>query len=447
MTNEELWKTVLKEMEARVSRTHFVTWVKASRLIDRTPESVSVGLPNTFSKQWFEEKYHKDILGIVRNVDPGVKKVEFAVSHATEAVAMQATFPKKAANLIQLDFKVDPVTGLNPRYTLESFIVGSSNELAHAAAAAVVDQVGTKYNPLFIYGGVGLGKTHLIQAIGNEVRNKQKALRPQYVTSEKFTSDVIWATRNQRMQDLHKKYRDIDLLIIDDIQFIGGKEKTQEYFFHAFNSLYENNKQIIISSDRPPQAIATLEERLRSRFEGGLIADISLPDYETRVAIIRSKLAEKNQRLGDDVMDVVAKKIKKNVRELEGVLTKLTFYQESHGEEVTVKVADGIIEKTLRSLSKPVSESQIMQAIGEYYNVQPSDLTGRSRRREVVEPRQIAMYLLRDILNLSYPYIGIKLGRDHTTAIHAFEKITQEVNKNSGLNQKIFQIKELLTKT
>jgi len=448
MTTEELWKTVLGEMETRVSRTHYVMWLKGSRLLEKTSESVCVGLPNTFVKQWVEDKYLKDILGIVRNVEPSVKKISFSVIRE-EVVGVTAAAPQKAVpNRMQLDLKVDPTTGLNSRYTLESFIVGSSNELAHAAAAAVVEHPGTKYNPLFIYGGVGLGKTHLVQAIGNEIRKKSAGkVSVQYVSSEKFTSDVIWSIRNKRTEDMRRKYRGTDVLIIDDIQFIGGKPTTEEEFFHTFNTLYEQNKQIIITSDRPPQSIPTLEERLRSRFEGGLIADIGFPEFETRVAIIKSKLQEKGYHLKDDVVDVIAKKIKKNIRELEGVLNKVLFYQEKKQEEVTAKIAEEIVEKTLRSLSKPVSEAQIMAAISEYYSIQLPELMGRSRRKEVVEPRQIAMYLLRDILNLSYPYIGGKLGRDHTTAIHAYEKINHEVNKNSGLNQKIFQIKELLTKS
>jgi chromosomal replication initiator protein len=266
MTTEELWKVVLEEMEVRVSRTHFATWLKNSRLIEKTEELVSVGLPNNFAKEWVETKYHKDILGIVRNMDSSVKKIRFSVVHDPAATPGQPVVSQKTAQFrVQLDLKVDAQTGLNSRYTLDSFIIGPSNELAHAAAAAIVQDTGTKYNPFFVYGGTGLGKTHLIQAIGNEIRKQRKTMRPQYVSSEKFTSDVVWSIRNHRTEDMRKKYRDTDILIIDDIQFIGGKEKTEEEFFHTFNTLYENNKQIIISSDRPPSSIPTLEERLRSR--------------------------------------------------------------------------------------------------------------------------------------------------------------------------------------
>jgi chromosomal replication initiator protein len=448
MTTEELWKVVLEEMEVRVSRTHFATWLANSRLIEKTEESVAVGLPNNFAREWVETKYRKDILGIMRNMDSSVKQVRFMVVRDPETlVATQAVPQKSAPRRMQLDLKVDPTTGLNARYTVESFVVGGSNELAHAGAMAVVEHPGVRYNPFFVYGGTGLGKTHLIQSIGNELRKQSKnAIRVQYVTSEKFTHDVVWSIRNQRTEDMRKKYRDTDVLIIDDIQFIGGKDKTEEEFFHTFNALYENNKQIIVSSDRPPHSIPTLEERLKSRFEGGLIADISFPDFETRVAIVKAKLEERGASLSEKIIEVIAKRIKRNIRELEGVLNKILFQQEKKREEMDVKTVEEIIDRSVRSLAKPVSEAQIMHAITEFYNIAAEELLGRSRRKEIVEPRQIAMYLLRDILNLSYPYIGGKLGRDHTTAIHAYEKINQEINKNSGLNQKIFQIKELLMK-
>lgn len=454
MDIEELWKAALGEMELRVSRANFATWLKGSRLISRQDGVLVIGLPNNFAKAWVEEKYQKDILGIIRNFDGAIKKLEFLVVldgvvdvKKNSSVIAHKT-QEAVSGRINLEFKVDPETNLNSRYTLASFVVGPSNELAHAAAMAIVQDIGVKYNPFFVYGGVGLGKTHLIQAIGNEVLARFGGkIRPRYVTSEKFTNDVVWAIRNKRMEDIKKKYRDVDLLIIDDIQFIGGKEKTEEEFFHTFNALYEHNKQIIISSDRPPQSIPTLEERLRSRFEGGLIADIAYPEYETRVAIIKSKLQENNHHLSDDIIDIIAKRVKKNIREIEGILNKILFYEERKHSEINRKNVEEIIDRSIQSISKPVSDSQVLSAVSEFYSIQPQELIGRCRRKEVVEPRQVAMYLLRDILGLSYPYIGEKMGRDHTTAIHSFEKISEEVNKNASLNQKIFQIKELISKS
>lgn len=450
MDLEQLWQSALGEIELQLSRANFVTWLKDSKLIDRKDNIFYIALANNFAKEWVESKYEKDILGIVRNLDSSIKGLKFVVvnkNSTDQSKKINISDLSKFENRINLEFKVDQETGLNPKYTLDSFIVGPSNELAYAAASAITKEVGTKYNPFFVYGGVGLGKTHLIQAVGNEIKKiYQNKIKPRYVSSEKFTSDVVWAIRNKRMEDIKKKYRDVDVLIIDDIQFIGGKEKTEEEFFHTFNALYENNKQIIISSDRPPKSIPTLEERLRSRFEGGLTADISYPEYETRVAIIKSKLQEFNADLSPQVIDLIAKKVKNNIRELEGVLNKILFYKEAKKIEITEKTANEIIEKSIQNFSKRVSDSQIIKAVTEFFNVPISELIGRSRKKELVEPRQIAMYLLRDILNMSYPYIGEKVGRDHTTAIHAVEKISKEINRNSSLNQKIIMIKELIYK-
>lgn len=438
----------LDEMRVQLSRASFATWLKNSRLVDKKDGVFFISLPNDFTKQWIEEKYQKNILGIIRNFDSSARKLEFVVAGQEPKLISKREIEmdlNRFDNQIDLDFKIDPETNLNPRYTLRSFIVGASNELAYAAAQAIIQDVGKKYNPFFIYGGVGLGKTHLIQALGNEIVSLYKGkIRPKYVSSEKFTSDVVWAIRNKRMEDIKKKYRDVDVLIIDDIQFIGGKEKTEEEFFHTFNALYENNKQIIISSDRPPQSIPTLEERLRSRFEGGLTADISYPEYEMRVAIINNRLQAGGRKLDDVVIDLIANSIKRNIRELEGVLNKVLFYQDKKGELVSEKIAAEIIEKSTQNFSKRISDEHILKTVASFYNVQLADLVGRSRKKEMVEPRQVSMYLLRDILRMSYPYIGEKLGRDHTTVIHSFEKINQEINKNSPFNQKILLIKEAL---
>ncbi|MCS6789320.1 MAG: chromosomal replication initiator protein DnaA [Patescibacteria group bacterium] len=441
-----LWKKILNNIELQISKPNFVTWIKNSLLIDKNDGCITIALPNNFSKEWVENKYSKLILNIAREYDNSIKKINFIVDNKyfinQKGSNIDSSFEKSI-----LDLRVDPETGLNSKYSLKSFVVGSSNELAYNAALAIIQNVGTKYNPFFVYGGVGLGKTHLIQMIGNEIKNLYKnKIKPKYVPSEKFTNDVVWAIRNKRMDDIKKKYRDIDVLIIDDIQFIGGKEKTEEEFFHTFNSLYENNKQIIISSDRPPQSIPTLEERLRSRFEGGLIVDITYPDYEMRVAIIKNKLQEKNTNLNDNIIDLIAKKVKKNIREIEGVLNKIIFYKETKGGNITISDAEEIINKTIQNISKKITDKQIIKAVSDFFNITPEDLLSNKRNKEIVEPRQIIVYLLREILDLSYPYIGEKLGRDHTTAIHAYEKISNEINKNSTLYQKILLIKESIYK-
>jgi len=450
MQNEELWQSVLSEIELQVSRANFLTWLKNSRMIDSGEEHVTVALPNHFAKEWVETKYDKLILGVVRSSLSSVKKIEYVVEGGMIKVVSTNKI-RQALNDKQLaieEFRVDPETNLNPRYSLNSFIVGSSNELAYSAATAVIQSVGTKYNPLFIYGGVGLGKTHLIQGMGNEIKNFYKnKIKVKYVTSEKFTNDVVSAIRNRRVEDIKNIYRSVDVLIIDDIQFIGGKEKTEEEFFHTFNALYENNKQIIISSDRAPKAIPILEERLRSRFEGGMTADISLPDYETRVAIIKTKSQERGASLDDESVDLIAKKIQKNIREIEGVLNKILFYQTSYQKTVSINQIEKIISELAERSRANINPNQVIKAVASFFEVSASDLTGKSRNKEFIEPRQITMYLLRDMLDMSYPYIVNKIGkRDHTTVIYACKKLGKDIDKNDSLNEKLASIKELVNK-
>ncbi len=451
MDTNQLWQSVLAELELQVSRANFLTWLKNSRLVKKEDDGkIIVGLTNNFAKEWVENKYHKMILGAFHTLDETVKKIDYTVlagekksfeikSGAKESPGRQTSLP---------ELKIDPETNLHPRYAFTSFVVGSSNELAYAATSAVVKDVGKKYNPLFIYGGTGLGKTHLIQAAGNEIKNAYKnKVKVKYVPSEKFVNDVVWAIRNKRMDDIKNKYRNVDVLIIDDIQFVGGKERSEEEFFHTFNVLYENNKQIIISSDRPPAAIPTLEERLRSRFEGGMIADITYPDYEMRMAIIKTKLQEKEANLNDEICGLIANKIKRNIREIEGILNKVIFYQEVKNTELTAKIVEEIIDNIIQQSSKNITGNQVIKAVADFYEITTTELFNRSRKKSIVEPRQITAFLLRDLLDMSYPDIGEKLGkRDHTTAIYACEKISQEINKNQNLNQKIIMIKEIIYK-
>jgi chromosomal replication initiator protein len=455
MDTSQLWQAVLGEIELQVSRPNFLTWLKNSQLIEKNDREgvVLVGLPNNFAKEWVKSRYHKIILGSLRNLDGSIKNVDYTVTNQNlgERVVLKKHGAEKEAvgqsSLIEL--KIDPKTNLNPRYVLGSFVVGPSNEMAYAAAQAVIRDVGKKYNPLFVYGGVGLGKTHLIQAMGNEMLNLYKnSVRVLYTTSEKFINDVVWAVRNRRMDDVKKKYRDIDVLIVDDIQFIGGKPTTEQEFFYTFNTLYENSKQIIISSDRPPSAIPILEERLRSRFEGGMIVDISYPEYETRLAILKAKANQGGVFIDDKILEQIAARVQKNIRELEGVLNKVVFYQQYKNEKMSDKKLEEIISEAVQVLPRNITVNDIIKSVADFFEVPTSDMTNRSRKQEVVEPRQIAMYLMRDILKVSYPHIGEKLGkRDHTTAIHACEKIKREIGQNPGLNQKIMLIKERLYKS
>lgn len=453
MDLDQLWQTALSEIELQISRPNFITWFKNSRLLEKQDGTALIALPNNFSKEWIENKYYKVVLGVIRNLDETTKKIDFVVISQNQAVSSKAAVlskikPEESGQLTFNELKIDPETNLNPRYTLNSFIVGKSNELAFAAVQAVTEGIGTKYNPLFIYGGVGLGKTHLIQAAGNEIRNVSKnKIKVRYVSSEKFTNDVIWALRNKRMETIKEKYRLVDVLIIDDIQFIGGKPATEEEFFHTFNALYENNKQIVISSDRAPKFVPTLEERLRSRFEGGMIADVGYPDYELRCAIVKTKAQEKNLIVDDEVVNLIASKIQKSVRELEGAINRLLFQQARRGEVITLKIAEQIVSDVVSEPVRNINPQHILKAVADFYEISPVDLVNRSRKKEIAESRQITMYLLRDLLNLSYPYIGRKLGkRDHTTAIYAYEKISKEMTRNTNLSQKIIAIKELINK-
>ena len=417
MNTKDAWETVLGEIELQISRPNFLTWLKQSQLLKKDEKDgvALVGLPNNFAREWVKNRYHKLILRSLRNIDGTIKSIDYIVINTqTQTInklsrkgrqkSSEALQTKPQSSLMELS--VDPKTNLNPRYTLNSFVVGQSNELAHAAVQAITQHVGRKYNPLFVYGKVGLGKTHLIQAAGNEIMKVyQGKINVLYVTSEKFINDVVWAIRNKRMDDTKKKYRNIDVLVIDDIQFIGGKPATEQEFFHTFNALYEQNKQIILSSDRPPAAIPTLEERLRSRFEGGMVADISYPDYETRLVILKNKVQINEWSVEDKIIETLAAKVQKNIRELEGVLNKVVFYQEFKNEKIDVKKLEKIISETTRASSKNITTNEIVKTVADFFELSVSDLAKRSRKKEVVEPRQVCMYLLRDVLKLSYPYI------------------------------------------
>jgi len=448
MTTEELWNKTLGELELQISRPNFLTWLKNSRLINNSNGDVVIALPNHFAKEWVEVKYGRTILGILRTEDSSIKKIAYIVDTNLFKKELITQTPIETSQLTFNEFKTDPESGLNLKYNLSTFVVGSSNELAYAAGTSIIQEIGNKYNPLFIYGGTGLGKTHFIQAIGNEVHKKYNGkIKVKYVSSEKFTNDVIWAIRNKRIEDVKNAYRNIDVLIIDDIQFIGGKEKTEEEFFHTFNALHENNKQIIISSDRPPRAIPILEERLKSRFEGGMIVDIGFPDFETRMAIIKVKLQSKKERLDDEIISIIANKTQRNIRELEGIINKIVFHK-NHDYLFDITVVEKIINDILKQSAVNITYSQIIQSVAEFYEIPIIDLTGRKRTKEIIEPRQVAMYLMREMINASYPFIAEKMGkRDHTTAIYAFDKITHSLNKDPVFSQKITMIKELINKS
>ena len=457
MDLHELWKAALGEIGLQISKANYKTWLANTSIVDKKNGVVIVAVPNSFTKEWLENKYHKFILRSLRNIESEIKEVTYQIKPNYIKEELKDKKQTKEDELIihkQLDFaelNVDVETNLNPRYTFDNFIVGPSNELAHAAASAIVKNLGNKYNPLFIYGGVGLGKTHLIQAIGNAVKKENCNKKIKYVTSERFTSEVITTLRSGSLRpndidDFKKRWREIDLLIIDDIQFLSGKEKTQDEFFHTFNALYDAGKQIIISSDRPPKSIQTLEERLRSRFEGGMIADISYPDLETRITILKTKANEKGFDFSYDIFEYIALNIKKNVRELEGALNRLIASNLNANKKdlnlTEVKKALNIIVNTPK---KSTNFKNIIKAVAEFYDISEKELLERSRKKEIVKPRQIIMYLLREELKSSFPFIGLKIGgRDHTTAIHACDKIKKEIESDQNFNDEINMIREKL---
>ena len=448
---EEVWKQVLAEIELTTSRASFVTWFQETTIADIADGTVTVSVPNGFAKNWLQDKYHKTILRCLRGLLGDTREVAYVVGSLERPLA--AMRPKvrpsqkpvflEPQERLELKEVADPESGLNPRYLFENFVVGSFNELASVAAQAVVKNPGLAYNPLFIYGGVGLGKTHLIQAVGNEVQTHRPETKVRYIPSEKFMGEIVDAINGKTMNQFKERYRSVDVLIMDDIQFIARTEKMQEEFFHAFNALYERNRQIVISSDKPPAAIPTLESRLRSRFEGGMIADIGEPDLETRLAILKAKLHAKNLALPDDVLRYVAETVKSNIRELEGALNRLILRTTMISSPPDVEEAKRILAQVSGTPRRFISPKKIVRMVAEFYDVTEKELVNRSRKKEIVKPRQIAMYLLREELKCSFPFIGEKLGKkDHTTAIHAFRKITTDLAAHPELENELKTLKE-----
>ncbi|MFH1036744.1 MAG: chromosomal replication initiator protein DnaA [Patescibacteria group bacterium] len=444
MTNEEIWQSVLAQIQLNISPANFSTWFRNTGIVEQKDNEISVSVPNSFAKEWLEQKYNKSIFKILNGLDERIRTVKYVVSKSELKVLKKTIAPVVETDQLEFqEFKINQETNLNPRYTFENFIVGPFNELAQAAGWAASKNPGQVYNPLFIYGGVGLGKTHLLQAIGNEVLKASPEKKVKYLPSEKFTSGVVASIKSQDMEGFKSKLRTIDVLIIDDIQFLAGKEKTQEEFFHTFNSLYEKNKQIILSSDRPPKAIPALAERLRSRFEGGMIADISYPDFETRVAILKVKSQEKKADFSDEILNYIASNIQKNIRELEGALNRLVAYQKLQNQTPDLEIAKSLLKNLVAPPTKIASPKQIIQTVASFYDLREKDILSISRKKEIVKPRQVAMYLLREELKSSFPFIGRRFGgKDHTTAIHSYEKIVRDLEKDNNLNDEINLIKQ-----
>lgn len=426
-----------------------MTWFKNTELLESSNDSVTIAVPNIFAQRQFEVKFNDQIKSILEKNGISPQTINYIVkTNQKKAVTSRettrltespvdrlvATKPKQKAN----------TNGLNPRYTFENFIVGSSNDLAYSACQAVAKNPGTKYNPLFLYGGVGLGKTHLIQAVGNEIMAHDPEKTVLYISSETFVNDFLESIRFKK-KGFADKYRNVDVLIVDDMQFIAGKEKTQEEFFHTFNSLHQTNKQIIISSDKPPRNIPTLTERLRSRFEWGMSIDIQMPDFETRCAILEAKAAASHAEINRETVEYLANTIKTNIRELEGALNQLLAYSEMRGIPADISTAEGLIGNVRRSRPQHLTAKQIIDRTAKHFQISPAEICSAKRDKHIVTPRQIAMYLLRSELHLSFPKIASELGRkDHTTAIHSVEKIEKAVKLDFIIREQVAELREKL---
>ncbi|PIR96661.1 MAG: chromosomal replication initiator protein DnaA [Candidatus Doudnabacteria bacterium CG10_big_fil_rev_8_21_14_0_10_41_10] len=450
MNNEQFWRAVLGNLELSLSKPNFTTWFKNTFVVNSTPGGVTIGVPNTFTKEWLQKKYHQNILQAVRSIDPEIREIRYEIGSFAKPPAISPQLDQKTELVTRKDTKIEEAPQkprtlagiLNPKFSFGNFIVGKTNELAHAAALAITEKPGTAYNPLFIYGGVGLGKTHLMQAVGRKIIENTPQSRVLYVSAERFINEFIMAVKDGRAHDFKNRYRKLDVLLIDDIQSLAGKEQTQEEFFHTFNALHNHNKQIIITSDRLPKEIPSIEERLVSRFEGGMVADIQAPDLETRTAILKSKVKEKNYEISSEVINFIATNIESNIRELEGALNRVIVYCQINTTKPSLDKVKEILSSLIAQPKKRgLTPRKIMEAAANFYNVTIEDLVKQSRKKEFVKPRQISMYLIRKELETSLPSIGEFFGgRDHTTVIHAINKINRIKKEDDNLKQELLLI-------
>lgn len=448
MQSSALWQSVLGEIELLVSSGNFNTWFANTELVEHSDENITIAVPNIFVQRQLETKFNDQIKSVFEKNGVTAKNITYKVlTTGKKKVVSRETTVQQLVSTKQKSESFSapaPTSTLNPRYGFDNFIVGSSNELAYAACQAVAANPGVKYNPLFLYGGVGLGKTHLMQAVGNEVIKNQPSARVTYISTETFVKEFMDTVRFKK-KGLMDKYRNVDVLIIDDMQFIAGREKTQEEFFHTFNALHQQNKQIIISSDKPPKSIPTLTERLRSRFEMGMPIDIQMPDFETRCAIVETKASLVGVDLGRDTIEYLASNIKTNVRELEGALNQLLAYSEMRGVAPDITTAEGLLGDVRRMRPQHLTPKQIIDKTARHFQIDVKEICSPKRDKHIVVPRQIAMYLLRSELHLSFPKIANELGRkDHTTAIHSIDKIEKSIKLDYMIREKVAEIREAL---
>ena len=443
MDTKELWKNCLAEIEGDVSKANFSTWFKNTSILKEEMGVIYVGVPNEFVRDWLKNKYHKLITKKIAGAYENMRAVEYAITRfepeKQPAVGMGESFINKELPL--KDLYINPEDNLNSRYRFDSFIVGAFNELAYAAATAIMESPGTKYNPFFVYGATGLGKTHLLQSVGNAIKEKYPDKKVHYLTLEKFATDFINSLQSNKANSFKEKYRKYDLLIIDDIQFIGKMEKIQEELFHTFNTFYENNKQIIFSSDKHPNHIPELADRLKSRFAAGMIVDITEPEYESRLAILKMKLREQGIELGEEIIDYIASAIQGNIRELEGSLNIIICQYRLKNKPISLTEAKSLLKNSIRP-KKNVAIKDVVKVVSDYYNLEETSIYEKTRRKEIVRARQVVMYILREDFSVSYPLIGQKLGgKDHTTVIHSYLKIKGDLKSDPHLLQEIEQIR------
>ncbi len=437
MNPQQAWQATLGQLQMEMSKAAFDTWVRNAEFVSYENNTFRIGAQNAYARDWLDSRLNSTVARMLTGLMGATQAVEFVVWHFEEE-----SLPAEPA-VVRTD---EPAprgnSTINPRYTFDNFVVGPSNRLAHAACMAVAENPARAYNPLFLYGGVGLGKTHLLHAIGNAAHKRN--LTVLYVSSEEFTNDLINSIRTHNTTAFRERYRRIDVLLIDDIQFIAGKESTQEEFFHTFNTLHGQEKQIVMSSDRPPKAMITLEERLRSRFEWGLTADIQPPDLETRMAILRSKAERNNRQVPNPIIETIARLVQSNIRELEGALTRIMAFAELSGQPITNQLIQTALADLLPQRSS-LETNQVLEAVAYIFGISTEELIGRSRTRDVALPRQVAMYLMREEVNASLPQIGEALGgRDHTTVMYACEKVADMIERDDRLRRQVIQIREKL---
>ncbi|PJE74539.1 MAG: chromosomal replication initiator protein DnaA [Candidatus Taylorbacteria bacterium CG10_big_fil_rev_8_21_14_0_10_41_48] len=448
MDTKKLWETVLGGIEIQVSNANFNTWFKDTYIHKVSDGVVYLAVPNAFVRDWLANKFHKVILKSLRDVISDLRSLEYSIGKSPERRhEIEHSIEHSATPVNELPLQelyINKEDNLNPKYTFETFVVGPFNELAHAASQAVMKSPGLAYNPLFIYGDTGRGKTHLMQAVGNYIKNTHPSKKVFYVTSERFTIDYMNSLQTGKANLFKEKYRKYDVLIMDDVQFFSSKEKSQEEFFHLFNTLHENNKQLICSSDKHPNHIPDLEDRIKSRFAAGMIVDIPAPDHESRMAILKSKALLHNLALPGEIIEFLAQSVDGNIRELEGILNSISIQTVLRGRELNLIEIKNIIKNSAKP-KKNISVKDVIRVVSDFYNIQENYIYEKTRKKEVVKPRQVIMYILREDLNISYPSIGEKLGgRDHTTVIHSCEKIKEDIKTNQNLVQELSHIRSLI---